>query len=256
VVREQTPQFDFAAAPAADRALGVFETMLVRDGGVALLERHLERLLASVRALYRAELPADTRARAVSAAAGHALARLRIEVVPQPGEPPAVGFDLAALAETDIGRAEQARLVTVGVAGGNGEHKLIDRSWLREIEAHVGGDVDIGVRALLVSRSGTLLETTRANVLLLRGGALATPPLDGSILPGVVRAAVLAHAERLGIDAHELPLTLERLRDADMVLLSGSLRLLERANVRCGNRRSAGVAERLSEALAADTVST
>jgi para-aminobenzoate synthetase/4-amino-4-deoxychorismate lyase len=143
------------------------------------------------------------------------------------------------------------------VAGGNGGHKLIDRSWLREIEAHVDIDADagVGVRALLVSRSGALLETTRANVLLLRGGALATPPLDGSILPGVVRAAVLAHAQRLGIDAHELPLTLEHLRDADMVLLSGSLRLLERANVRRGNRRSAHVAARLSEALAADTVS-
>jgi para-aminobenzoate synthetase/4-amino-4-deoxychorismate lyase len=254
-VRGQTPQFDFAAAPAADTALGVFETMLVRDGRVARLERHLERLLASVRTLYRAELPADTGARAVSAAAGQPLARLRIEVVPDHGGPPAVGVALTALQDTDIGGAGEAMLATVGVAGGFGGHKLIDRSWLREIEARVDADAGVGVRALLVSRSGALLETTRANVLLLRGGALATPPLDGSILPGVVRADVLAHAQRLGIDAHELPLTLEHLRDADMVLLSGSLRLLERANVRRGNRRSARVAARLCEAVAADTVS-
>ena len=250
-MRAQTPQFDFAAAPAADRALGVFETMLVRDGRVLRLERHLGRLDASVRTLYHAELPADIGARVASAAAGHPLARLRIEVVPRPGEPPAVGLDTSALADADLGAAEVATLVTVGVAGGNGAHKLIDRSWLRQVEAHAGA----GERALLVSRSGALLETTRANVLLLRDGALATPPLDGSILPGVVRGAVLAHAERLGIVARELPLTLERLRDADMVLLSGSLRLLERANAHRGRRRSAEVAARLSEALATDTVS-
>jgi para-aminobenzoate synthetase/4-amino-4-deoxychorismate lyase len=250
-VRRPTPQLDFAAPPAADPALGVFETMLVRDGRVQRLERHLARLAASVHALYRAELGSDLGARVAGAAAGHALARLRVEVVPRSGEGPAVSLDLAALAAPDAGSAEEATVVTVGVAGGNGPHKLIDRSWLRQIEAEAGG----GGQALLVSRSGELLETTRANVLLLRGGALATPPLDGSILPGVVRGAVLAHAERLGIAAREIPLTLEHLHDSDMVLLSGSLRLLERANVRRGSRRSAQVAVRLGEALATDTVS-
>ena len=250
-MRGQTPQFDYAAPPVADAALGVFETMLVRDGRVACLERHLERLTASVRALYRAELAPSLGAQVAGAAAGQALARLRIEVVPRPDEPPAVGLDLSALADAGVGCAEEATLVTVAVAGGNGAHKLIDRSWLRQVEARVPA----GVRALLVSRSGALLETTRANLLLLRDGALATPPLDGSILPGVVRGAVLAHAERLGIGAREVPLTVERLHDADMVLLSGSLALLERANVRRGRRRSAEVAARLSEALAADTVS-
>jgi hypothetical protein len=220
------PPVRLRAAPAADAALGVFETMLVRDGpGSAPGAPHRTAGRQRSRAVPSRARAADTGARVASAAAGHALARLRIEVVPRPGEPPAVGFDTSALADADVGCAGEATLATVGVAGGNGAHKLIDRSWLRQIEAHVGA----GARALLVSRSGALLETTRANVLLLRDGALATPPLDGSILPGVVRGAVLAHAERLGIAAHELPLTLERLRDADMVLLSGSLRLLERA---------------------------
>lgn len=250
-MRRQTPQLDFAAPPAADAGLGVFETMLVRDGRVQRLERHLARLSASVHGLYGAELAADLGPRVASAAAGHTLARLRIEVVPRAGERPAAELDLTALAEPDVGSTQESTLVTVGVAGGNGPHKLIDRGWLRQIEAQAGA----GVRALLVSRSGELLETTRTNVLLLRDGALATPPLDGSILPGVVRAAVLAHAARLGIVAREMPLTLEHLRDADMVLLSGSLRLLERATVRRGSRRSAQVAARLSEALATDTVS-
>jgi para-aminobenzoate synthetase/4-amino-4-deoxychorismate lyase len=132
------------------------------------------------------------------------------------------------------------------VSGCAGAHKLIDRSWFEQIEALAGA----GVRPLLVSGSDELLETTRANVFLLRDGVLATPPLDGSILPGVVRAAVLEHARRLGIEARELPLTLAQLREAEVVLLSGSLALVARAQMRPG-RRSAAAADRLAGQLAA-----
>jgi para-aminobenzoate synthetase/4-amino-4-deoxychorismate lyase len=104
-----------------------------------------------------------------------------------------------------------------------------------------------------VTSAGTLLETTRANVFLLRDGVLATPPADGSILAGTVRTSVLEHAARLDIEAHELPLTLAQLDEADIVLLSGSVRLLERARVRSG-RRSADAFERLAGALAADAL--
>ena len=52
---------------------------------------------------------------------------------------------------------------------------------------------------------------------------IATPPLDGSILPGVTRDVLLERARRAGIPAHELPLTLADLQDADAVLLTGSL---------------------------------
>ena len=94
--------------------------MLVRDGRVQRPERHLARLAASVHALYRAELGPDLGARVAGAAAGHALARLRVEVVPRSGEGPAVSpsDSGAALAAPDAGSAEEATVVTVGVAGG------------------------------------------------------------------------------------------------------------------------------------------
>lgn len=238
------PQLDFAAAPAADPALGVFETLLVRSGRPVQARRHLARLNKSSRALYGVALPHGLEAQLASAAAGHAIARLRIEAVPQASAPPRIGVELAPLDPAFVAPSAQATLATVRVTAGAGPHKLIDRTWLEQIEAVAGH----GMRPLLVSRSGALLETTRANVFLLRDGELATPPLDGSILPGVVRAAVLEHATRLGIVARELPLTLEHLHEADMVLLSGSLALLERAAVR-GGRRSADAAARLAEAL-------
>jgi len=236
------PLIDFAPAPDADPALGVFETLLVVDGRPLEAERHLERLRSSLRLLYGAELAPDLAARVAGAASGHGLARLRIDAAPPLATPQIAvrPFDPAlVLAPGDVA------LVTVRASGGAGPHKLIDRGWLARIEAAAGE----GARPLLVARSGALLETTRANVFVLRRGELATPPLDGSILPGVMREVVLERARGLAIAAREAPLTLEDLRAADIVLLSGSLRLLERVRLR-PDRRSDQAATRLAAALA------
>ncbi len=240
------PLIDFAPAPEADPALGVFETLLVVDGRPLEAERHLERLRASMRLLYGAELAADLAARVAGAASGHRLARLRIDVAPPPATPQIAvrAFDPAlVLAPGDVA------LVTVRVSGGAGPHKLIDRGWLARIEAAAEAAAGEGARPLLVARSGALLETTRANVFVLRRGELATPPLDGSILPGVMREVVLERARGLAIAARETPLTLEDLRAADLVLLSGSLRRLERVRLR-PDRGSDQAAARLASALA------
>ena len=235
------PQIAFAPAPEADRSLGVFETLLVVDGRPLETGRHLERLRGSLRALYGAELAPDLERRVAGAATGRQLARLRIDVAPQTAAPQIAvrPFDPAlVLAPDDVA------LVTVRVSAGAGPHKLVDRRWLARIEAAAGA----AARPLLVTASGALLETTRANVFLLRRGELATPPADGSILPGAMRELVLERARRLGIPARELPLTLEDLSAADSVLLSGSLRLLERARLR-RDRRSDAAAARLAGAL-------
>jgi branched-subunit amino acid aminotransferase/4-amino-4-deoxychorismate lyase len=243
------PQYELSAPCAAQAAHGVYDTLLVVDGRPISALRHLERLRASARALYGLTLEPGLEEQLEVAAARCDLGRLRIELVPHTPAPPAIGFVLGAIERAIVLPGEEVDLATVRVAGGAGAHKLLDRSWFEQIEALAGA----GVRPLLVTASGELLETTRANVFLLRDGALATPPADGSILAGTVRASVLEHAARLGIEARELPLTLAQLDEADIVVLSGSVRLLERARVR-GGRRSADAFERLAGALAADAL--
>ena len=216
--------------------------MLVVDGHPLECPRHLARLATSLHELYGRTLPGSLHERVVSAADGHTLARLRVDVAGEDSE----GDIRVEPFEPELVLPEQeCELATVGVAGGFGAHKLADRSWLEQIEARAGE----GVRPLLVTPTGALLETTRANVFLLRGGVIATPPLDGSILPGVTRAVLLERARRAETSAHELPLTLADLRDADAVLLTSSLRLVECARVRDG-RQSAEVLARLRAELA------
>ncbi len=89
--------------------------------------------------------------------------------------------------------------------------------------------------ALLVTRDGQVLEATVANVFALFGRRLVTPPADGRCLPGVMRAWLLEAAPRLGLDPLEEPLSLDRLREADEVWLTGSV---------AGVRRVSAVGER------------
>jgi para-aminobenzoate synthetase / 4-amino-4-deoxychorismate lyase len=226
---------EHSAPPHADAAAGVFETLLVTGGEAVGLRRHLARLREAAAVLYGAILPDELETAVAREAGGHALGRLRITVMP--GE--AITIDCDPLDPSIVLPADEVQLVAVRVAGGPGRHKLADRDWLEGIEAAAGA------HPLLVSRDGALLETTRANVFLLAGGALATPPLDGSILPGVTRAVAIAAARTLGIAVAERRLTFEDLAAADAVLLSGSLRLLERARVRAGEE----LTERLARAI-------
>jgi para-aminobenzoate synthetase/4-amino-4-deoxychorismate lyase len=69
-----------------------------------------------------------------------------------------------------------------------------------------------------------VLEAGRASVFIARGEGLATPPLDGRILPGTARASLLDLAADLGIPVSEEPLILADLRTAEEVFLTSSLR--------------------------------
>ena len=48
---------------------------------------------------------------------------------------------------------------------------------------------------LLVNERGELTESTIANLVVRLDGALWTPPLDSGLLPGVLRADLLARGE-------------------------------------------------------------
>ena len=191
---------------------GVFSTMLVRDGMVQELASHVTRLQASVRGLYDGSLPDDLESRLRRAAEPHALARLRVDVessgaitvearpLPDESEPPLV------------------HLAPVTLPGGLGPHKWRDRRLLEALAKR------LDAVPLLVDLDGEVLEAAHANLWIVDAGELITPPLDGRMLPGTARAALLAEPE-----AREERITLGRLAAADEVLLSSSIRGLHPA---------------------------
>ncbi|MBI5105335.1 MAG: chorismate-binding protein, partial [Solirubrobacterales bacterium] len=177
--------------PRPDPARGVFETVLVRDGAPVDLDAHVARLTASVRALYGVtpELPALP---PLPEAA-------RLRLLAEPGG--AIAAEVAALPPA----SDPTTLHPVVVPGGLGAHKWRDRRLLDALAAHTAP-----ATPLLVDLDGWVLEASWANVVAIGdGGALATPPLDGRILPGVGRARFLA-----AHDVAERPVHVTELRDA------------------------------------------
>jgi branched-chain amino acid aminotransferase len=77
--------------------------------------------------------------------------------------------------------------------------------------------------ALFLTLDGRLSESTAANLFVVAGQTLATPPLSAAILAGTTRTWLLAHAERLGLVAAEVDLRPAQLHAADEAFLTGSV---------------------------------
>jgi para-aminobenzoate synthetase/4-amino-4-deoxychorismate lyase len=194
-----------------DPAIGVFDTMLVEDGRPVAPELHLRRLAASVSEVYGATLPrtlaAGVQAAAAEASSPDGRARLRIDV-------DADGGVRITLSPAGPPRLEAAVLEPYALPGGLGAHKWRDRRLLDALAALRPGTVP-----LLVDTEGLVLEAAYANVWIVDGDDLLTPPADGRILPGTVRATLLASEP----GAREEPIELERLASAESIFLTSSI---------------------------------
>jgi para-aminobenzoate synthetase/4-amino-4-deoxychorismate lyase len=194
--------------PRSDPRLGVFETMLVLDGEPVELEAHLERIGASLVALYDAELPATAGDLVRDECANLPLGRVRLTVAPAPD-----GLRCDALARAiDPGIVfpswkRGAELRSLPLAGGLGLHKLVDRPALPDCTG--------AVVPVLLERDGEVLEAGRANVFVAQRGVLVTPP------------AAIAIARSEAIEVQERALGRDELLEADEVFLTGSVRGVE-----------------------------
>jgi para-aminobenzoate synthetase / 4-amino-4-deoxychorismate lyase len=211
--RAGSPRALTGDADRPDPARGVFTTMLAREGVAEDVAAHLARLRGSVGELYGQELPADLEGRIVAAAAAHPLQRLRVLVA---GRGESVEVETIPL-ERDP-ELEPAVLAPVYLPGGLGHHKWRDR---RLID-HLGRS--LGAQPLIVDLDGEVLEAATANVWIVEGTTLTTPPLDGRLLPGTMRARVLAAASTVGLEPRKEPIVLERLTTADELLMSSAIR--------------------------------
>jgi para-aminobenzoate synthetase/4-amino-4-deoxychorismate lyase len=204
----------------------VFETLLILDGSPIEIDAHLERMSRSVRELFAAELPADTRGLALDRAAPHAVGRLRLTVAPRRASG---GLSLDAVAAAvdpaDLFPSWQraVALSPLVIPGGLGAHKWVDRAAL----ARTGSGEPQDCLALVMDAGGEVLEASRANVFAVEADVIVTPAADGRILSGVARLRTIEAASSLGIEVREETLTAARLIAAGEAFLTGSVRGLE-----------------------------
>lgn len=194
-----------------DPAYGVFDTLLVRHGRPVDLEAHLGRLCRSVRELYDVPVdPAGLATRLVADVDGLETARVRTTYDPRDGqwEIDAIRIDPPVL---------EPRTATVRtVPGGLGAHKWVDRRLVS-----VPGDAG---DLLLVDEHERLLECGSANVFVVLDDTVLTPPADGRILPGTVRARVLDVLAAAGRQVEERAPTVPELVRSTEVFATSSIR--------------------------------
>jgi branched-chain amino acid aminotransferase len=75
--------------------------------------------------------------------------------------------------------------------------------------------------ALMLDYRGLVAEATGANLFMVRGGTVVTPVAD-CVLAGITRETVLHLARTLGYEVEEQHVTVEQLRGADEVFLTGT----------------------------------
>ena len=96
--------------------------------------------------------------------------------------------------------------------------ELYDDEW-RKYHDEAGAD-----EVIYLNEDGDLAEGSRTSIFVERGGVLVTPPLTAGLLPGTLRAELLASGRAI-----EGRLRLEDLETAEACYLGNSVRGLVRA---------------------------
>jgi branched-chain amino acid aminotransferase len=89
---------------------------------------------------------------------------------------------------------------------------------LMKAEATINGYAE----AIALGPDGMVSEGTGMNLFLVRDGVLYTPPVDGTILQGITRDAIITLAAEMGIACQERPMPREMLYTADELFFCGT----------------------------------
>ncbi|MCB1521949.1 MAG: chorismate-binding protein, partial [Hyphomicrobiaceae bacterium] len=205
------------------KSFELIETMLYDgDNGFVLFERHIERLAASagyfgfpfdergvrsaLQSAVRERQGERLRVRLLLAEDG----RVTVTAVPQPeptGQPMRYVVSPTRLNASDMFLFHKTT-----------RRELYDREW-QQFHDSVGAD-----EVVYLNEEGDLAEGSRTSIFVARDGRLLTPPLSAGLLPGTLRAELIASGR-----AVEARLTLADLAVADEVYLGNSVRGLIRA---------------------------
>jgi len=216
---------------------GVFETMLAAGTNLFRPAEHLERLAQGASLLAIDLPPAEHLLAAVqeSVSANRlsaAVVRLTVSRGPDPGR----GLDVSpGIAPTVTVRVSPREASTPGQAGLAAVFSSIRRNEssplcrvkslsyadnvLARLEARRRGADD----AVLLNTAGEVCCASAANLFVVKGGTLVTPPVDSGALPGVTRRCLLELAVARGLAVSETPVLPEDLWAADEAFLTNTV---------------------------------
>lgn len=202
VLTERRPEFS------------LLETLLwMPDQGYQLLERHVERLAASA---HYFDFPVDLE---------YLSRRLAVLASTLPPEPHRVRLLLSPRggvrleAEPEKGRKRAWRVALAKEPIDRSNRFLFHKTTFRQIYDQAHADFLEYDDVLLWNLEGELTESTLANLVVRMGHELLTPPVECGLLPGTLRAELLARGW-----IRERKMLKEKLAAADAIYLINSVR--------------------------------
>jgi len=211
---------------------GLFETIRLEDRWIAYLERHLTRLRAGAQfldiPLHWSDAEIETGLNALVAAERLTEATFRITLSRGPGErgiaPPALPMPTLMITAGPLPPAGPPIRAVMATVTRRNEASPLSRlktlNYLDNILARREALARGADEAILLNTRGAVAEASIANLFVLSGGVLKTPPIADGALPGIMRRALI---ERCG--AVETSLTPADLTGATAIFLSNSLGL-------------------------------
>ncbi len=217
----------------------VWEGLRVYNGGIFMLEEHLDRLAASAHTLAFRGVPTrqEIRQAIFETLESNGMrdgVHIRLTLTRGPkvtsGMSPELnraGCCLIVLAEWKPPVYERSgiRLITASVRRNSPQtldskihHNNLLNNILAKIEANVAGVDD----AVMLDLDGFLSETNATNIFLVKQDRLLTPRAD-SCLPGITRRVVLKLAREHGVEAIERNVSLSELYTADEAFATGTM---------------------------------
>jgi branched-chain amino acid aminotransferase len=228
-----------AKVSALDRGLlsgyGLFETLRAYDGKPWALADHHSRLLSGGSLIDLSVPDVERIAVAISdtLAANDLLdAGVRItitggagpvDVQADPDSPPTLIVIVWPIRDYSELYERGAALVTIA-EGGRPLAGVKTTSYAVSVAGRVAARRAGADDALFLGGHKRVLEATGSNVMVVKGTAIRTPPVEDTILPGVTRRYVLDVAVNEGFDVFEELLYMDDLLSADEVILTSSLR--------------------------------
>jgi branched-chain amino acid aminotransferase len=208
---------------------GVFETLLVTDGKVFALDRHLTRLARSASGLGIAmpDVAAITNgvSQVLTTNPKVDFGRLRITITSGSGP---LGSDRTATAPTlVISLAEQAAwpaTTKVLLVPWSRNERLKTTSYAENVYALDAAKAQGFSEAIFCDTSGRLCEGTGSNIFLVKDDQIFTPSEASGLLRGITRDLVIEWATESGFVIVERDVDPMELWDADEVFITSSTR--------------------------------
>lgn len=218
----------------------VWEGLRVYDGAIFCLDRHLNRLRDSAKALHFSHIPSlDEIKQAIfkTLEANGMRTDTHIRLTLSRGEKITSGMDprlnqkgtcLIVLAEWKppvYDNDHGIRVITSSLARNSPQHldsKIHHNNLLNNILAKIQANVAGVDAAIMLDAYGFVAELNDTNLFMVKRGALFTPHAD-ACLPGITRGLVMEIARSLEIPATEKNLSLTEFYTADEVFATGTM---------------------------------